>query len=88
MLIDPTWQSRALEAHLMYPTGDVMRLPASRSDDDAGVSLGADRAKRANDRYADHARRLGMSQAEYRRQRAAGTLPAWCYVRAPYTRRT
>lgn len=86
MLIDPHWNERALEAHLSLPTGDVVRLPASRDEDDAALAPTETNrlaALRSHHRMAQHARMLGMSQREFARAKKAGLLPAWAMRRAP-----
>jgi hypothetical protein len=87
MLIDPFGRCEgALEVHASLPPGRVVRLPAAAPDADEDVVLNVERSKRSNDRMAAKAKALGMSTREYRRARIAGTLPAWCLVRAPYTK--
>lgn len=74
----------ALEAHRAHPPGRVVQLPASRPDPDeldAEPSPNVLSARAAADRLRDRCARLGLSQAEYRLRRAAGTLPAWCMER-------
>lgn len=86
-LIDPFGRCPdALEVHASLPAGRVVRLPAAAPDADEEVELNVERAKRSNDRMNEKAKALGISAREYRRARAAGTLPAWCSVRAPYTK--
>lgn len=72
----------ALEVHASLPAGREIRLPAAVPDPDEEVSATAERSLRAHYRMAECARKLGMSQRDYLRARAAGTLPAWCYTRA------
>jgi hypothetical protein len=76
----------ALEAHARQPIGQRVRLAVSTPDPDEDVPVARQRALMSHDRMAEQARRLGMTQSEYKRARAAGTLPAWCYVRAPRRR--
>jgi hypothetical protein len=81
MLIDPFGRcAGALEVHARLPVGRRFCLAAAVPDpDEAVVSTAAVRAAEAHARVAEHAARLGMTQREYRRQRVAGKLPAWCY---------
>lgn len=69
--------SDALEVHARLPPGRVVRLPASRTDDDEHQGTpGASSAIRSHYRMAEMAKALGMSQKAFLRARAAGTLPA------------
>jgi|GEM_PF-5789546 hypothetical protein len=87
MLVDPFGRcAGALEAHARLPIGERVRLAVSTPDPDEDVPVARQRALMAHQRFAEQARRLGMTQREYKRARAAGTLPAWCYVRAPRRR--
>ena len=66
----------ALKVHASLPPGRVVRLPASRLDDDEHQATpGAASAIRSHYRMAEMARALGMSQKQFRAARAAGTVP-------------
>jgi hypothetical protein len=78
MLIDPFGRCEgALEVHASLPPGRRVQMPASRVDDDEHQSTpGAASAIRSHYRMAEMAKALGMSQKQFRRARAAGTVPA------------
>jgi hypothetical protein len=76
----------ALEVHASLPPGRQFRLAAAVPDADENVDLATERSMRSHYRLAEQASKLGMTQAAYKAARAAGTLPAWCYARAPRAR--
>jgi hypothetical protein len=73
----------ALEVHASLPTGERVRLAVSTPDPDEDVPVARQRALMAHQRFAEQARRLGMTQREYKRARAAGTLPPELMKRHP-----
>ena len=79
-LIDPFGRCEgALNVHASLPPGRVVRLPACRVDDDEHQSTASAASARSHHRMAEMAKALGMSQEQFRRARAAGTVPeAFC----------